>query len=176
MDENSGKKRTMEGEARGTVCRGVRGATTVADNTAEAILAATRELLFTMIRHNAIDTADVASAIFSTTADLNAVFPATAARQLGWYDVALLCTHEMSVPGSLPRCVRILLHWNTARPQRDIVHVYLHEATSLRPDKETIPPVPAAEIEAYMRWLAGEEGAGSWELGVGERAWGEEFT
>ncbi len=176
VHDNGRQQDTPNRAERPTVCRGVRGATTVAENSSEAILAATRELLFTMIRANGIDSVDVASAVFTTTADLDAVFPATAARQLGWYDVALLCTHEMSVPGSLPRCVRILLHWNTARPQRDIVHVYLHEATSLRPDKETIPPVPAAEIEAYMRWLAGEEGAGSWELGVGERAWGEEFT
>lgn len=141
----------------GVKCRGVRGATTVGENTAEGILAATRQLLFTMMRANGIDRDDVASAYFTTTVDLNAVFPATAARQLGWYDVPLLCGHEIDVPGSLRRCVRILLHWNTHRPQNAIVHVYLHEATSLRPDKDTIPPVPAAEIEEYMAWLAKQE-------------------
>jgi chorismate mutase len=148
------ERETAGGRRGGPVCRGVRGATTVSENSAEAILAGTRQLLFTMIRHNGIDSQDVASAIFTTTVDLDAVFPATAARQLGWLDVPLLCSHEIEVPGSLTRCVRILLHWNTPKPQAEITHVYLHEATRLRPDKETIPPVPAAEIEEYMRWLA----------------------
>ncbi|MFO7682138.1 MAG: chorismate mutase [Chloroflexota bacterium] len=132
------------------VCRGVRGATTVCSNEAEAIYAATRELLYTMVRHNDIDPADVASAYFTTTLDLNAAYPATAARQLGWLDVPLLCGHEMDVPGSLPCCIRILLHWNTGKPQQEIVHVYLRDAHALRPDKETIPPIPAEEIEMVM--------------------------
>lgn len=132
------------------MCRGVRGATTVCSNEAEAIYAATRELLYTMVRHNDIDPADVASAYFTTTLDLNAAYPATAARQLGWLDVPLLCGHEMDVPGSLPCCIRILLHWNTVKSQQEIVHVYLRDAHSLRPDKETIPPIPAEEIEMVM--------------------------
>jgi chorismate mutase len=132
------------------MCRGVRGATTTGSNEAEAILAATRELLYTMVRHNDIDPADVASAYFTTTTDLNAAYPATAARQLGWLDVPLLCGHEMDVPGSLPCCIRILLHWNTGKTQQEIVHVYLRDAHSLRPDKETIPPIPAEEIEMVM--------------------------
>lgn len=132
------------------VCRGVRGATTASSNEAEAIYAATRELLYTMVRHNDIDPADVASAYFTTTLDLNAAYPATAARQLGWLDVPLLCGHEMDVPGSLPCCIRILLHWNTSKTQQEIVHVYLREAHTLRPDKETIPPIPAEEIEMVM--------------------------
>ncbi|MDJ0756816.1 MAG: chorismate mutase [Ardenticatenaceae bacterium] len=136
------------------VCRGVRGATTVKSNDAATILTATRELLFTMIRSNHIDSADVSSAIFTVTPDLDATFPATAARQLGWYDVPLICMVEIGVPGSLKQCVRILLHWNTPKNQQEIKHVYLHESTSLRPDKDQIPPVPAAEIEAYMAWLA----------------------
>ncbi|MDT8307127.1 MAG: chorismate mutase [Anaerolineae bacterium] len=130
--------------------RGVRGATCAAENSEEAILAATRELLYTMIQANGIDPDDVASAHFTTTVDLNATYPATAARQLGWLDVALLCGHEMVVPGSLPRCIRILIHWHTYRTPSDIVHVYLHEAHSLRPDRDSLPPVPPEEIEQAM--------------------------
>lgn len=139
-----------ESNWRPMMCRGVRGATTAAENTAEAIWAATRELLFTMIHYNGIDAADVASAYFTTTLDLTAAYPATAARQLGWLDVPLLCGHEMEVPHSLTQCVRILLHWNTPKAQSEIVHIYLHQATTLRPDKETLPPIPAEEIERYM--------------------------
>jgi chorismate mutase len=137
------------------MCRGVRGATVTQDNSKEAILAATRELLYTMIRHNGIEPEDVASAYFTVTMDLNAVYPATAARQFGWFDVPLLCGYEIAVPGGLEQCIRILLHWNTTKTQQEIVHVYLHEAASLRPDKETIPPIPAEEIEKFMQ-LVGE--------------------
>ena len=97
------------------LCRGVRGATTVEADSREEILTATRQLLALMIRLNGIQPDHVASAIFSTTPDVNAEFPALAARQLGWLDVPLLCTHELSVPGSLPRCIRILIHWNTEK-------------------------------------------------------------
>lgn len=133
------------------VCRGVRGATTVSANSPEEILAATRELLYVLIRLNGIHPDDVASAIFTTTVDLDATYPALAARQLGWYDVALICGHEMAVPNSLPRCVRILLHWNTTHTPREIYHVYLREAKSLRPDRETLPPIPLEEIEAAVQ-------------------------
>ncbi len=129
------------------VCRGVRGATVCAEDSQEAILAATRELLYTMIRANGIQSEDIASAHFTTTVDLQATYPALAARQLGWYDVALLCGHEMVVPGSLPRCIRILIHWNTTTPQAQIKHIYLHEAHVLRPDRDSIPPVPLEQIE-----------------------------
>ncbi|MFW6184304.1 MAG: chorismate mutase [Chloroflexota bacterium] len=132
------------------VCRGVRGATTCGENTEEAILAATRELLFTMIQANDIATEDVASAHFTTTMDLNATYPALAARQLGWYDAALLCGHEMDVPGGLPRCIRILIHWNTTKEVEEIKHVYLREARGLRPDRDTLPPVPQEELEQAM--------------------------
>lgn len=131
-------------------CRGIRGATTVEENSAEAILSATRELLFIMIRANEIDVNDVASAIFTTTTDLNATFPALAARQLGWYDTALLCGNEMDVPDSLPRCIRILIHWNTTRHPKDIVHVYLRSAKNLRPDRTELPQIPDEEIEAVI--------------------------
>ena len=132
------------------MCRGVRGATTVQSNDREEILSATRQLLALIIRRNGIDCADVASAIFTTTSDLNAEFPALAARQLGWFDVALLCTHEISVPGSLPRCVRVLIHWNTSKSPQEIEHVYLREAARLRPDRSKLPPVDWDELEAWI--------------------------
>ena len=117
------------------VCRGIRGATTAAGNTREAILEATRELLTMLIEANDLDSADIGSVIFSTTPDLNAEFPAIAARQLGWHDVALMCGHEMAVPGSLQSCVRVLIHWNTTRAQSEIKHIYIRGATNLRPDR-----------------------------------------
>ncbi|MGA2619198.1 MAG: chorismate mutase [Thermoguttaceae bacterium] len=131
-------------------CRGVRGATTADANTREDILRATRELLALMIRQNGIRPEDVASAIFSTSSDLDAEFPAMAARQLGWLEVALMCNHELDVPGSLRRCIRIMLHWNTDRPASEIVHVYVKEAVSLRPDLSQLPPVDWDELE---RWI-----------------------
>ena len=132
------------------VCRGIRGATTVEVNDREEILLATRQLLALMIRLNGIRTEDVGSAIFTTTSDLDAEFPALAARQLGWLDVPLICTHEISVPGSLPRCIRILIHWNTDAPQHEIQHVYIREAKRLRPDLSKIPLVDFEELE---RWI-----------------------
>lgn len=115
-------------------CRGIRGATTVAENSREAILEATRELLHAIIASNDVQAEDIASAWFTTTTDLTAEFPAVAARELGWIDTALMCGHEMNVPGSLPRCIRVLIHWNTTRRADEIVHVYLREARSLRPE------------------------------------------
>lgn len=131
-------------------CRGVRGATTVESNDREEILAATRELLALMIRQNSIEKTDVASAQFSTTPDLDAEFPALAARQIGWCDVPLLCGHEMQVPGSLEKCIRILLHWNTDKTQKDIQHIYHRGAERLRPDLCEVPPVDLAELEAWI--------------------------
>jgi chorismate mutase len=117
------------------LCRGIRGATTVEDNSREAILAATRELLDEMVRLNEVQPEHVASAYFTTTPDLNAEFPAVAARDgLGWTNVALMCGHEMAVPGSLTKCLRILLHVNTELSQNQIAHVYLRGAAVLRPD------------------------------------------
>jgi chorismate mutase len=127
-------------------CRGVRGATTVEHNTREELLKATRQLLALMIRQNGIEHEDVASAIF----DLNAEFPALAARQWGWLDVPLLCTHEISVPGSLARCVRILIHWNTSKTLDEIHHVYIRDAARLRPDLCRLPPVDWDELEAWI--------------------------
>ena len=133
-------------------CRGVRGATTAEENTREAILKATRELLALMIRRNDIWPGDVASAIFTTTPDLDAEFPALAARQLGWMHVALMCGYELGVPGALGRCVRILLHWNTEKSADEIVHVYIKGASKLRPDLADLPPVDWDELED---WIAG---------------------
>ncbi len=132
------------------LCRGVRGATTVASNNREEILTATRQMLALLIRRNEIDPADVASAVFTVTEDLDAEFPALAARQLGWLDVPLLCGYEISVPGSLPRCIRILVHWNTTKSQREIQHVYERDAVKLRPDLCKAPPVDLAELEAWI--------------------------
>lgn len=122
-------------------CRGIRGATTATANTPEAILEATRELLLLLIDANDLDSADIASVIFTTTPDLNAEFPALAARQLGWHDVALLCGHEMDVPGALSRCIRILIHWNTPKSQTEIKHLYIKGAHNLRPER-SISSVP----------------------------------
>jgi chorismate mutase len=114
--------------------RGIRGATTVTENAPDAILEAAAELLGELVRLNEIEHDHVASIIFTATADLNAAFPAVAARQLGWTDIALECMPEMNVPGSLQRCLRILMHVNTARSPREVVHVYLRGARALRPD------------------------------------------
>lgn len=140
------------------LCRGVRGATTVSDNSREAILSATRQLVALMVRRNGIDPKDVASAIFTTTPDLDAEFPALAARQLGWLEVPLLCGHEMTIPGSLPRCIRVLVHWNTPLPQDAIQHVYIRDAVKLRPDLCKLPPVDWAELETWIQEQMAERG------------------
>ncbi|GCE24835.1 chorismate mutase [Dictyobacter alpinus] len=114
-------------------CRGIRGATTVEHNEREEILAATRELLELIIEKNELKKEDIASAIFSLTADLDAEFPAVAARGLGWTDTALMCAREIPVPNSLGKCIRVLIHVNTTRSAEEIQHVYLKEAVNLRP-------------------------------------------
>ncbi len=114
--------------------RGVRGATTVEHDDAEAILAATEELVRELVAENGLDPGEVASALFTVTADLHAEFPAAAARRMGWTAVPLLNFTEIDVPGRLQRCIRVLLHVNTERTQSEMVHVYLREAVALRPD------------------------------------------
>ena len=115
--------------------RGIRGATTVAENEAEMILQATRELLEAIVKENAsMKPEDIGSAIFTVTEDLTATFPAQAARQMGWNMVPMMCAREIPVPGSLPKAIRVLVHWNTETPQNDIKHVYLRDAVKLRPD------------------------------------------
>lgn len=132
------------------VTRGIRGATIVSENTSEAILRETRRLLALLIRLNGIDPQDVASATFTTTQDLDAEFPALAARQLGWHDTALLCGNEMPVPGALSRVVRILVLWNTTKRADEIVHVYMNGAEVLRPDRKSLPPVDFAELDTWI--------------------------
>lgn len=115
-------------------CRGIRGATTAERNTAEDIQEATRELLAVLIEVNDIAVDDVVSVIFTTTPDLNATFPAVAAREYGWDGVPLICSHEMNVPGMLDHVVRILIHVNTEKPASEIRHIYLRRARDLRPE------------------------------------------
>ena len=114
-------------------CRGIRGATTVERNEREEILTATTELLELLIQQNDLRAEDIASAIFSVTEDLDAEFPALAARQLGWTEVALMCTREIPVPNSLMKCIRILLHVNTTRSAAEMQHIYIRGAVNLRP-------------------------------------------
>jgi chorismate mutase len=114
-------------------CRGIRGATTAERNEREEILMATTELLQLMVRKNELHVEDIASAIFTVTEDLDAEFPAAAARQLGWDEVALMCMREIPVPNSLGKCIRVLLHVNTTRTASEIRHVYTREAVTLRP-------------------------------------------
>lgn len=115
-------------------CRGIRGATTVKQDTSDQILDATCELLSQMVEANNIKTTEIASAIFTVTPDLKSAFPAQAARHLGWTDVPLLCAQEIDVTNRLDRCIRILLHWNTDKSSSEIIHIYINGAKVLRPD------------------------------------------
>jgi chorismate mutase len=149
----------QDGEQPGAMmCRGVRGAITVGSNNEDEILEATRELLQAIVRANEMSVSDIAASVyFTTTSDLTATYPAYAARQLGWYDTALLCGHEIAVPGGLARCVRVLIHWNTTKRPHEIAHVYLREARSLRPDRKNVPPVRPRQmspVEAAVKFLA----------------------
>ncbi len=115
-----------------TACRGVRGATISQDNTSDAINAATTELLEALIDANDLQERDVASVFFTTTPDLNAVFPAASARQLGWNNTALLGSVELTVPTALNRCIRVLILVNTDKEPEELVNIYLHGTESLR--------------------------------------------
>jgi chorismate mutase len=118
--------------------RGIRGATSAAVDSRDAILQATRELLGEMLQANGIaEFDDIVSILLTTTPDLTATYPAEAAREMGMNFVPLLCASEIAVPGRLPRCVRVLMHVNTETVPRNIVHVYLREARSLRPDMQS---------------------------------------
>ncbi len=115
-------------------CRGIRGAIGVGANDADAIVAATRELLECIVVANDLSVEDVASVIFTATSDLDAAYPARAAREMGWANTPLLCMQEMAIAGSLPCCIRVLVLWNTDRPPGRVRHVYLGRARALRPD------------------------------------------
>ncbi|MEA2645865.1 MAG: chorismate mutase [Chloroflexota bacterium] len=122
--------------------RGIRGATTVEEDSAEAIVAATDELLRALIEANQIEPAAIAGAWFTTTKDLAAEFPAIAARKLGWTEVPLLCGHEMDVdpgnPRAIPMCVRVLILLNTNRAANAMRFIYLHRAGEIRADLDRL--------------------------------------
>jgi chorismate mutase len=129
--------------------RGIRGATTVRENTPKAIREAVNELLDEIEKHNQLDPEEITSVIFTTTRDIDAIFPAAIARQRkGWDLVPLLDLQQMQVDGSLEHCIRILIHFNTDKLQTEIVHRYLHEAQNIRPDlcleKSDRLPMPTA--------------------------------
>ena len=113
-------------------CRGIRGATTADANTDEAIYSATRDMLQELINLNDINQEQVAAVYFTVTSDLDAAFPAAAARQLGWNNVALMCSTEIPVPDSMGRCIRVMILYNTETSQEDIVNVYLKGTDVLR--------------------------------------------
>ena len=114
-------------------CRGIRGAIAVSANSRKSILAATKKLLSKMVKANKVETKDIDAILFTTTPDLDAEFPAAATRDLGWpSSLALLCGHEINVPGAVPRCLRVLMLVNTEREPDEIIHVYLGEAKKLK--------------------------------------------
>jgi chorismate mutase len=120
-----------------TVCRGIRGATTTLENTKEAIFDATQDLFRKLVQVNDIQESQVAATFFTTTPDLNSAFPATAVREMGWTNTALLCGHEMAVPDGLPRCIRVLILVNTDKEPQELVNLYLRDAVNLRGEDES---------------------------------------
>ena len=132
--------------------RGVRGATTVEEDEPATILLATRELLEQIMKENAaLRVEDIASVFFTLTEDLSTVYPALGARQIGWESVPMICSREISVPGSLPRVIRVLIHWNTDVPQSEIRHVYLRDAMTLRPDLSPVSSSALSGVEEKQR-------------------------
>ena len=112
--------------------RAIRGATTADENTKDAIVDATREMLESLVEENDFELDDVISAFFTSTKDLNAQFPAVAARKIGWVDVALMCSHEMFIADAQERCIRVMVHVNSDKTSKEINNVYLKEAIHLR--------------------------------------------
>ena len=115
-----------------TKVRAIRGATTAEENTKEAIVGSTIDLLKNIVAENALDESEVISAFFTTTKDLNAQFPAVAARTIGWTKVALMCSHEMDIPDAQNMCIRVMIHVNTDMLPNQIRNVYLKDAVNLR--------------------------------------------
>lgn len=143
-------------------CRGIRGATTANANNELEIVAATKTLLLRLVESNQVEVEDIASVFFTVTDDLDTAFPARAARELGWTDAALLCAREIAVPTNVSRCVRVLMHVNTERPQREMRHVYLRDAARLRPeraepgaDPEEVPSPPFGQVAVVGLGLIG---------------------
>ena len=116
------------------VCRGVRGAITVDANSTQAILEGARTLLAALAEENGFEVGELADVIFTSTADLDAAYPAAAAREMGWTETPLICMQEMALRGRQEKCIRVLLHWNTDRSPAQIRHLYLRGAHVLRPD------------------------------------------
>mgnify|MGYP001028936780 FL=1 len=123
---------SQNNELKATTVRGVRGAITVDKNNPSSIKNATEELLTKMLEVNQINPDDIAAVFFTTTKDIFEEFPAVAAREMGWKMVPLLCSHEMEVPNGLKKCIRILILWNSEKPQHKIKHSYLKKAVNLR--------------------------------------------
>src|SRR5882672_6855808 len=119
------------------ILRGLRGATTAPANTRDAILDATEELIRALQEANGFKPEDVESAIFTSSPDLTAEYPARAARRLGWDTVPLLGASEVAVPDGVQRCIRLLLHLYTSRAPGELKHMYLRGAATLRPDRTT---------------------------------------
>ena len=115
--------------------QGIRGATTVNNNTEQEIIDAVKELWLELQKANDFLEEDLASVFFSSTPDLNAQFPAKGVRELGFSDVALFGTLEIDNPDAVKMCIRVLIHWNTTKTQKEIKHVYLHGAAKLRRDR-----------------------------------------
>ena len=131
--------------------RGVRGATVATSNEAEAILAATRELLLAIRNANpSMQTEDLASILFTVSDELDAVYPAQAVHQLEWPGIPLICAREIPVPDGLSNCIRVLIHWNTDLPQNEIIHIYLKEAAHLRPDWVKKAQIASANTETRL--------------------------
>lgn len=127
--------------------RGIRGAIQAEENSAGAILKATRELLSAILEANpTLQVEEIASAVFTVTSDLDAAYPAKAARELGWEQVPLMCAQEIPVPGTLSRCIRVLLHWNSELPQSAVRHVYSGAAANLRPDLAQAGPTTGGAL------------------------------
>ena len=115
--------------------RGIRGATTVENDSAQEVLQATESLVLEMAEANQFKPEDIGSVIVSTTVDVKAAFPAKAIRSIeGWTYVPVMCTHEIDVPGSMRLCIRVMMNVNTAKKQDEIQHIYQNNAVQLRPD------------------------------------------
>ena len=115
-----------------TESRGIRGATRASGNTADEIYGATKELLTALIESNQLEESKVATVFFTVTEDLDAGFPAAAARQLGWNSTALMCAREIPVPDSMLGCIRVLILYNTDTPQSEVTNIYLNGTDALR--------------------------------------------
>jgi chorismate mutase len=114
--------------------RGLRGATTVEEDTVEQVTVRSQELMARIMERNDLTEEDIVSVLFTATADVTSTFPATAIREIGFGAVPLLCAAEIPVPGAMPLCIRVLLHVHTTRTKEEIHHVYLHGAQGLRDD------------------------------------------